>query len=820
MINEAVMDLRMTVRNVLRERAFFSLAVITLAVGIAAAVTAFGMVNQIVLRPVPGVPDPDRVAYLEFRTGVGEGSVGGRGINHPDFEALRRGATLLGGMASQGFSSYGVSVDGSQTREVMAANVVGDFFELLGVRPAAGRLLRVDETGPTSDPRVVVISELLSRQLFGTPEGAVGQTVRLDGESATVVGVAGGGFRGPERRIWVDLWLPYSGLVVFNDFSPETLVERRSTNHGYLLASLRHGVSLAAAENQLASILQEVAAGQAEESPRVGRLRPHLIPGLTIPPGERGQAYATLALFGGAAVLVLLIACANVALLLLARNVSRRPIIATRRVLGASPARIAGQHLMESLLLGAFATACGLLLAWWVQRLFRGERLPFMPAFDGLFWDLRVLAFAASAAVLTALLFGTIPALLAGRFDLAAALRGVMGRDPRAMSVFRKAVSASQVALCVPLLVGASLLTRTVANLYGVDTGVMVDHTWRFGLGPVENPADRMRVDERYTQLAESVSQIPGVHAAAVAWLSPFTGKVGNARIGLPSGGSAVLNAGIRPVTSGWFRALGVAFEAGGSPAAENWSPTHPIPVIITASLSRRLFGEEEPLGRAVRVGRVDLEDGIIAGVTSDLRISGEIARPSDAFFVPLGTVPIPQASLLVRAPALGRDVATSIQRTAGTALGTEVLAPPEALSARLDALFSEQRLLRQILGMTGGLALLLAMVGLYGVMSFSVAGRMAEFGVRRALGAQASDIAARVFAHGGYIVLTGSAVGLLGALLISAVLESRLFGVSALDPLSYGVALAAFFLAGGAACWRPARTAASANPIDVMRRS
>ncbi len=465
--------MRDALRTLRRERAFTALTVATLALGVGSSAAVFGMVNQLLLRPLPGAGNGRTAAYVQFRSPVRPEGTNGEGISTPDFDALRRDATLFDGMASYGLVGLTVSRDDARPIAVYGERIYGDFFDVLGVRPAVGHLLEAPETELGADPSRAVVSERLSTRLFGTSTGAVGRSIRMNGRSVTVVGVAGGAFRGPERGIDVDVWLPLGALVPLVGATPERLRSRDAGLHGDIVVRLAPGARVEAAEGQVAEILGRLA--RDEGDPRLAELRPRLYPGLDTPPIIRAITYRSLRTLGIVVALVLLIACANVANLLLFRNVAHRGATATRRALGASSGRIARQRLVLSLLLATLGTVGGLGVGWLVALPFRGARLTRMPAFEGLVLDAHVVLFAGVASVATALLFGTVPALLAGRFDVAASLGRSRSGDTGGSGRVRSALSAGQLGVSLALVVAALLLVRTVHNLYAADSGLTID---------------------------------------------------------------------------------------------------------------------------------------------------------------------------------------------------------------------------------------------------------------------------------------------------------------------------------------------------------
>jgi len=792
-------------------------AVLTLALGIGPSTTVFSMINQLILRPLPGVTDPDGAGYLQFRTISEPERIQGRGLPLWEFDELRREATLLSGAATYGFSSLHVSLGEERPRSVDANLVYGDFFEVLGVRPSLGRLLGATETSLESDPLVAVISETLRASIFPEDADVVGRVLRVNDHPVTVLGVAGGGFRGPERGDRVDLWLPHGALVPLVGFSPETLRSPESTMHSDIVVRPREGAEPGAVEGQVLEILDRLATTSAESGPYLADLKPRYFPGLHTPPMWRELTNTSLRILSGIVVLVLLIACANVANLLLFRNLTIRGSVATRRALGASSWRIARQHLVSSLLLAVLGTVLGLGAGWLMAYLFRGQRLLRMPAFEGFSLDWRVAFFAAGVSICTVVLFGTVPAVLAGRFDLGGALRDSGRRETGRAGTVRAALAAGQIALSLSLLVGGLLLARTMRNLYAVETGLDIDGV---ALLPLDTPRE-LSAEERYglqTDLLAAVREAPGVEAAALDLYAPH-GPSLLGRVALPETPQEVSRASMVPVTPGWFDLFGVPMEGGRTFEGSDWHPSPTDKVVITASLARRLFGGTGVVGRTILAGFGRPAEMEIVGVTEDLRMAYQPEVPQDAFFMPFQAGPdMGFLTLLVRTRTFDTQVARGIREAVERLFPSAPVGTPELLAGRVDSIHSERRIFGRLLGLLSSLALLLSAVGLYGVVSTTVAGRRREFGVRIALGAEGTSIAGLVSRYAGAILGLGTLLGLAGAYALSVVLRNRLFGVEPLDVESY--LLAALLLASASvlACWVPTASAVRVDPITTLK--
>lgn len=808
-----VADLRHTVRTLRRQPVFVIVVALTLGVGVGSAGAVFGMVNQLLLRPVPGVADPGGAAFLEFHTAERRGI----GLSGPDVEEIRRSATLFEGFATYDYIGVLASVDGARPIDTRAYTVYGDYFELLDVRPLAGRLLRADETGPDADPFVAVITERLWAALFNRSPDVVGAQFQTNGATLSVLGVVGGGFRGTDQYWDVDIWLPRSAFVPVADYPRRYLWSRESRLNQDFVVRPQRGTSLEVAQDQVNQILQGLA--DLDPGSYVSELRATLHPGL-LPPYMRQLLYATLGVLAGAVMLVLMIPCANVANLLLARGIHRRGEVAVRRALGASVGRITRQWLAESLLLGSFGALVGLAIAWLIGLTIRGESVWGLPNFEGFVFDARAVGFAGAAILVTTLLFGTLPAVLAGRFDLPGGLRSAGAQATGRRSVIRRGMSALQIALSLTLLIGSILLGRTVRNLYAVDSrftaeGVSV-LTLRVGMLRLEAPAE----ETLHREVLAAVQDVPGVQAAALDADGPYSARrpVGQIAIPGPSDDDPEM-ADMHWVSPGWFELLGIGAVSGRTFRGPDWNWSGPLRVIVTAPLAGRLFGRADVVGQTVLVGRRKPEEAEIVGVVGDLRLRDLRSPPDEAFFLPYPTLGLRgTVTILVRTSGSDARVTDAVRGAVEAVVPSLPVPLPTPLTDRIDVQLSEQRIFARLLGLLSSLAVLLAAVGLYGVVAFEWAGRKREFGIRLALGADGRRISRLVLRSAATIVVWGTLFGLAGAYGLSRVIESRLFGVAAVDVTSYVAAVALLSVVAVLACWVPGAAAVRVDPVDTLR--
>ncbi|MEM7414603.1 MAG: ABC transporter permease [Gemmatimonadota bacterium] len=810
-------DLRAASRMFAREPGFVLVTVLTLSLGAGAAIAVFSMANTLALRPVPGVIDPHRGGYLTLLDADGVSSTSGfvdpKGLATLDFDRLREEATLLEHVGSFGNSPVNVSVGGERPRSVSAGSVYGAFFEALGTRPLEGRVLTAADVGFDADPLVVVIAAELRDELFGPGGAAVGRTLIANGVPVEVVGVTPYGFRGALRRSTHQLWYPYPALVELIGFGRERLLDRYSTMHDELVVRPRPDATPDAIEAQVAGVLNGIANEYELDRDYLRGLTPRLFMGFTTGPGWRGRAVKLLSLLAGAVMLVLIVTCANAANLMLFRNARWRGRTAVRRALGASTGRIARTRLFECLILALAACGSGVLVAHGVYRAFRTHDILRVPVFETFVFDGRIVAFALALSGGTTLLFGLLPALWAGRFSLAPALKASGGKETRSRARLRWWMAAGQIALSLTLLIGGVLLTRSTHNLFSVDTGMRVAEV---GEVYVEFPGDQHTEASEALghHMLESLRALPGVSGAAAALYGPHgPGMYG--RAGLP--GQDPVEAEFQTVTAGYFELLGVK-DWKGDPIVVEPEEWRTGVALLSESLATRLFGDaDRAIGQKLSTRMLGEEDVQIVGVTGALRRPSRPDVDRDAIFIPWDGPIFSHASLLYRGRPLTDQLVSEASAVAAEALPLMPIPTTGAASDDMDAYHAESRLLGRLVAMLSGLATGMAAIGLYGVTSFAIAGRQRELGIRVAMGAGRTSIVGLVSRFCGSIVVVGVVSGLLGGALFSMVLRSRLFGIAPFDASAYLGTCLAFAVVAVLACWAPTRRALAVDPVRVL---
>jgi putative ABC transport system permease protein len=826
-------DARLALRSLRKSPGFTAIVVGTIALGIGANAAIFGLIDQVLLRPLP-VADPGRLVVLDapgpFSGHSSTTSPTLTPVSHPMFEGLRDRTTGLAGAFAHRETDIHLAV-GDQAENATADLVSGAFFQVLGVQPALGRLLSPDDDRAGAPP-VVVLADRVFRARFGGDPQVIGRTVHVNSHPMTVVGVAPPGFHGVEVGAAVDVFVP---LARQPEVLPTgtTILGSWRTRWLTVMARLAPGVSRAEAQTAAnvvyAQLLQEDAAtvvsSQTERSRReflAKRLA--LLPGARGTSGLREETRTPLLALMGMVALVLLIACANVANLLLARGSGRQKELAVRLALGAGRARLLRQMLVESLLLSAFGGALGLVLAAWTGRALIAA-LPFGEAARTLSAepDLRVALFALALSVLTGLVFGLLPALQATRLPVGPALkseaRGASGAP--AQFRFRRALVVAQIALSLLLLVGAGLFTRSLANLRTQDPGFRTERLVTFRVDPSLSgyePARRLAVLDR---LREALLAEPGVRAASLAD-TPLLANSDNSSTVLVEGYTARededMNPNFNRVGPDFFATMGMPLLRGRDLTdADRLGATKV--AVVNETFARYFFGNADPLGRRFGRARDKVADVEIVGVVKDSQsMSLRETPPRFVYVAAAQQAGLGEMTFYVRTAG---DPAQLAARVPGLVRGVDPALPVtnlRTMQAQIRESLAVDRMAAALSAAFGLLATVLAALGLYGVMAYAVSLRTREIGIRMALGALRGDVVRMVLRDVGVLVAAGIALGLPAGYGLGRLIESQLFRMTARDPLAFGIATAALVLAALAAGYLPARRATRVDPLTALR--
>jgi predicted permease len=790
LVESLLQDARYGARTLAKSPGFTVVAVLALALGVGANTAIFSVANAVLLRPLP-YPEADRLVTA--------------GLSLPDYRDVRESTGVFEATALYASNLYNVGGEG-ETEQALGGTVSPEFMPMLG-RPALGRTF-----GPDEDrERLVVLSYDFWRRRFGGDPGAIGQTLVLSGRTHTVVGVMPAEFQFPNGDF--EMWVPFGSTMVD---APEQANDR-SLRIFKMVARLAPGVTAAQAQADLDRLSErlerEYPATNEGVRIRIVSVYDRLVGGV------RPALLVLLAAVG----LLMLIGCANVANLLLARNTTREREIAIRAALGAGRWRVARQLFVESLILASLGGALGLALAFASLAVFRRLGLDDLPRGDQIGVDVPVLLFTLGAVLLAAALCGTLPALHAARHDLGDALkeggRGAAGggRGRR----LRNALVLAEVALSVVVLVGAGLLVRSVAGLLDVDPGFRSNDLLTMNLQFVAFK-DPQRRAALAAEALERIRRLPGVDVAGGATgLPPQTPQRATSFEvdGLPDLDAGDRSAFFIATSPDYFRALGTPLLAGRS-FDDRDAAAAPKVVVVSEYLARRLFPAGDAVGRRVRLvgGEQDPDWRTIVGVAGDVRYTGLADAEQPAIYTPFAQTPFYWMYLMVRTSAPPTTAAAAIRGAVAGADPSLTIAGVRPMSQLVSESVAGPRFNMALLSIFAALGLSLAAVGVYGVVSYSVAQRSREFGVRAALGATPRSLVRLVLGQGLALGASGVAIGAAAAAAGTRLMTSMLYGVSATDPVTYAAVAAALLGVVAAACCVPALRAARSDPTVAMR--
>ena len=813
-------DLRDAVRGLVKTPGLTLGIVLTLAVGIGANTAIFSAIDALLLRPAM-VTEPETLVQV-YRTNL-DGSDAFSSASYPNYVDLRDGGAFEGLAA---FAGIRLALDwNDSTIPITGLVVTGNYFDVLRVRPQYGRGFRPDEDRAGSPTYVAITSFEAAQKYFGDAAGSVGRTLTLNGKPYTVIGVTPPRFTGPTLGQRPEVWLPMAlqpevrlpSGGARRTLGSNNLLDRRSGGWLSMIGRLPPGTTRAAALANADVIARRLEAAY----PDTNRDKRFNVVPLGEGPGVRTAARPLLRVLGVAVALVLLIACANVAGLLVVRALGRQKEIAVRLAMGASRARLVRQWLCESVLLAFVAGTAGILLAWWMTPLLYTLGIP--EGID-LTIDRRVLAFTLLAAIASAVLFGCASVVqVLGRGSLAALRDDGRGMTTSRGSVrLRGAFVVVQVALSLVLLAGAALFLRSLQNAYAVELGYGVDRTILTLLdldvrGYAEETGGRV-----YPEVLDRIRRIPGVAAAGAARMVMLSG--GARSTGVSTDGQPLLrdgsnSVGVRAnvITDGYLETLGIPIVRGRDFGSQDHA-TSPRVAIIDRSLANRVWPNADPIGRTLFSEGPPYQ---VIGVVPDVvYLNPTEAEPRPSFYSLLAQNYEPSVTLHIRTIGEPGDVFGLVQRAVREVDPLLMLTPPVPLRQVLDRSLGDQRMMARLVSIFGGIAAALALIGLYSVMAHLVTERRSEIGVRLALGAQPRSIVRLVLGQGVRLVAIGLPIGLTGAFGASRYVRSQLFGIEPSDPFTLvGVAIL-FLVIAAAACLVPARRAVRVDPTTALKRT
>ena len=819
-------DLVVTLRALRRAPQLTTAVVLTLALGIGASSAIVSVVDAVLLRPSP-FEDPQRLVMV-WETDRGS-DTSHEPASWPDVLDLRERSHTLSAVGSMNAVSATLTGTGGEPERIAALGVTPGLPEMLGVHPIRGRLFDPSEDGEGADgaaggPGVALLAEDFWRQRFAADPGVIGSTIELDGRPVTVVGVlpADADLGIPQAHAKADYAVPLAGpdVQVWLAMVPSVESSPRQTHPFLTVGRLAPGASLETAQGELTGIMADLEDAYPENADRGAHLEPYDL--VTF-----GPVRPALLVLLGAAAMVLLVACVNVANLMLARSTVRSRELAVRRALGGGWGRIARQFLVESAALTTLGTAAALALAFGGLRLLVALAPGDIPRLGEAAIDLRVLAFTAAVAVATAAVFGLAPLARSRRLDLQGELRaqagraGATAREPRR---FRAALVVAEVALAVALVIGAGVLLRSVWTLSGVDPGFRTVNVTKLQYQLPENryPVDYSlwpnlpAISGFHSELLRQARALPGVEAAAIASRHPLDPGFTNSFtvVGREAEARDWPEIRCRFVTPGYLETMDLTLLDGRELNDGDVAGRAPVAMINRAA-AERYFTGRDPLGQQIRFWGTPWR---IVGVIGDERFLGLAEDPEPAVYASLLQAPQSSGVLLVRTAG---DPLTSIEplRRIVHRLDPQVaLYGVEPLEATVAESIARPRFTAALLGLFGAVAILLALVGVHGVLSYTVAQRAPELAVRMALGATRRNVLALVLRDGATLAAIGTAIGLAIAFAGAHLLRSLVYGVAPRDAVTFAAVAAGVMVLAAVASWLPARRASATDPNVTLR--
>ena len=802
-------DIRFGLRMLVKSPSISIVATIALALGIGANTAIFSVVNAVLLRPLP-FPNPDSL-FAVFETNLERGQLRGS-HSYPNFFDLRAQNTVFERISTYRDSNFIMTGRGEPAR-LQGCVATADLLPLLGVAPMLGRTFHPDEDKPSTTGRAVILGHALFQNRFGGDPSILNQSITLDGVNHTVIGVMPPGFEFPIQNEPVELWTTIAVDAPMKD--------QRGAHFLRAIGRLKPGVTEDQAQAELTAIAARLEQQYPDENSRRSLRLESALSALV------GDARPMLILFICAVATVLLIACANVANLLLARATSRYKEMAIRAAMGASRVRVIRQLLTESMLLSLLGGAIGLLLAvWWSDLLVALGKNDIPRALQvGIDW--RVLGFTLGLSLLTGLIFGLAPAFHSSKTELVESLKeGARGASEGSNRIrLRNVLMVGELAMAVVLLVVAGLLIQSLWRLQNVNSGLQPENVLTFNVGLPEVKYKTDRQSQFFIDLKSRLEATPGVQSASTIFPLPLSGdrfSISFEIEGRPLPPKDHPSADFFTTGVGYFRAMGIPVMKGRDFDDRDKHGSTPV-IIITETFARQHFPNEDPIGKRVHPGisSFENEDSTmreIVGVVGDVRNRTLSTEPRPAYYVPQTQVPFSQMVAVVKTNGEPRSFLPASTRIVAAMDQDIPLFGIKSMEEYLSASVATPRFSTTLLTIFAAVALVLTVVGLYGVMSYSVAQRTNEIGIRVALGAQSRDVMLMIVKHGSKMILIGLTIGLALAFAFTRWLASLLFGVTAKDPFTFVAVSVLLAMVALIACYVPAWRATKVDPMEALR--
>jgi predicted permease len=832
-------DIRYAVRILIQNPAFAAVAVLSLALGIGANTAIFTLIDTVILRPLP-VRAPQELVVVARNPEQPSTE-----FNYPDYCYIRDHNQSFSGVLATANWNWALSVpgEGEASEIVSGATVTGNYFEVLGVRSAVGRLFTPADNQTEGAHPVAVLGYDIWQRRFGGDFSIVGRAIRINGSTFTIIGVAERGFRGTAVGNPAQIFVP---AVMLRDVYRG--VRDWNTRHFWwldVIARLKPGVSMQAASAEMEVTWCHIVTSDPDYKPRPaynkdGEKYDHalVIPGAGGNSGFRDRFTKPLTVLMTVVGLVLLIACANVANLLLVRATRRQKEIAVRLAIGAGRGRLARQLLMETLVVSALGGVAGMVFAWWGDRALLGL-LPktAIPIDLHLQPDWRMLAFAFAASLITGVVCGLAPAVQCTRPNLLTSLKNETAAARRSRFDLRRALVVAQVAISLLLLIGAGLFVRSLSKLENLDPGFARERVLLVKVDPQSSGYKGQRLRDYYERLLARTSEFPEVRAASLAMITPLAGQRINNNVAVPGyqfRPDEKSSVDLNPVSPHYFETMGIPIVAGRDfreqdnpaftpdPSSDKLEPPGPGPrvAIVNESFARRFFPRGSAVGgRLSRTRTFKMEESYeIVGVVKDARYFN-VRRPTESMvYLPAWSFGSSIRTLCLRTRMNPEQIAGAVRREAAALDPAIPVQQTITLADQYDNSIAQERMVTTLCGFFGALALALAALGLYGVMAHSVANRVREIGIRMALGARGGEVLWLVLRETALMVGIGAAIGIPAALLLTRLVASLLYGLTPQDPLSLAVSTLILVAITVLAGYIPARRAIRVDPMVALR--